>query len=161
LSLLKFQLQAYLGGYSLEALTPYIAIAPTIRLELWGVTGYITTDSENIHAILSTRFEDYRLGTRILALFPFLGEGIFTLEGSTWRPSRELMKRQFMRFQKECPQHLMTSVDSLVLALKDAAAGGQAVDLKPHFYDFTLDTTTRLLFDESLSTLLKSDCDAF
>jgi cytochrome P450 len=161
LDILKAQFQAYLSGHSLEALIPYITIASTIRLELWGVTGYITKDLENIHAILTTRFEEYGLGARTLALSPLLGDGIFTQEGSEWKRSRELMKRQFMRVQKECLQNLMTSVDSLVSALKDAAVNGHVVDLKLHFYNFTFEPTTRLLFGESLSTLPTADRDAF
>jgi cytochrome P450 len=161
LDLLKVQFQAYVSGHSLEVLTPYITIAPTIRLELWGVTGYITTDRENIHAILSTRFEDYGLGTRTLALFPFLGDGIFTQERSAWKRSRELMKRQFMRVQKECSQNLMSNIEDLVSTLRNAAAESDVVDLKPHLYDFTLGTTTKFLFCESLSALPKDERNAF
>jgi cytochrome P450 len=161
LDLLRVQFRAYLSGHSLEALTPYITIALTIRLELWGVTGYITTDPENVHAILSTCFEDYGLGTRTLALFPFLGDGIFTQEGSAWKRSRELMKRQFIRVQKDCPQNLMSNVEDLISTLRNASADGNVVNLKPHFYDFTLGTTTTLLFGESLSALPDDERDAF
>jgi hypothetical protein len=155
LDLLKVPLQAYLSGHNLEAPTPYITIAPTIRLELWSITGYVTTDPNNIYPILSTQFEDYGLGTHILALSSFLGDGTFTQEGSAWKDLWELMKRQFMRVQKEYLQNLMTNVDELVSALKVAAADRNVVDLKPHFYDFTLGTTTNLLFSESLLSLPK------
>lgn len=160
LDLLKIQFQAYLSGHSLEALTPYITIAGTIRLELWGVTGYITTDPRNIETILSTRFEDYGMGTRTLALMPFLREGIFTQDGHPWKRSRDLIRRQFVCVQKQSPQILMSHVDDLVLALQQAAVD-EVLDLKPYFFEFTLGTTTKILFGESVSSLSNEDRDAF
>ncbi|KAF1999645.1 cytochrome P450, partial [Amniculicola lignicola CBS 123094] len=121
----------------------------------------ITTDPENLEAILSTRFDDWGMGTRTLALMPFLREGIFTQDGNPWKRSRELIRHQFVRVQKQSPQSLTPHVDSLVLALREAGADGKEVDLKNHFFDFTLGTTTKLLFGESLSTLSQRDRDAF
>ncbi|KAF2799624.1 n-alkane-inducible cytochrome P450 [Melanomma pulvis-pyrius CBS 109.77] len=160
LDLLKIQFQAYFSGHSLEALTPYITIAGTIRLELWGVTGYITTDPENIEAVLSTHFEDYIMGTRTLALFPFLREGIFTQDGHPWKRSREIIRRQFVRVHKQSPQILSSHVNDLLSSIQ-RADGFEIVDLKPYFFDYTLGTTTKLLFGESLDTLSNEERDTF
>ena len=160
LDLLKVQYEALFSGHTLEALTDYITIAGTIRLELWGVTGYITTDPENVDTILSKRFEDYGLGSRRLASVPLLGEGIFGQDGPQWKHSRDLIRRQFVRVQKQTLQAFTPHVQELVSSLKDAAAAGKTVDLKPFFFEFTLNTTTRLLFGEDHNILPKEERDA-
>ena len=157
---MKIQFQAYLSGHSLEALTPYITIAKTVRLQLWGVTGYITTDPENLESILSSRFEDWGMGTRTLALFPFLREGIFTQDGNPWKRSRELIRHQFVRIHKQSPQCLAPHVEDLVSSLKEIQGCG-IVDLKPYFFDYTLGTTTKLLFGESLNQMSTQDRASF
>ncbi|KAI2630920.1 cytochrome P450 [Hypoxylon sp. NC1633] len=160
LDLLKVQFEAYFSGRTLEALTDYITIAGTVRLELWGVTGYITTDPENIETILSTRFEDYGLGNRRVASFPLLGEGIFSQDGRPWKHSRDLIRRQFVRVQKQTLQVFTPHIDELVSTLNEAAGQADVVDLKPFFFEFTLNTTTQLLFGEPHGSLPKEDRDA-
>jgi hypothetical protein len=81
LDLLKVHYDALFSGYTLEVLTKYITIAGTIKLELWGVTGYITTNPKNVKTILLTQFKDYSLGSYNIALLPLLGEGIFSQDG--------------------------------------------------------------------------------
>lgn len=160
LDLLIVQYKALFSGHTLEALTDYITIARTVRLELWGVTGYITTDPANIETILSTKFEDYGLGNRRIASLPFLGEGIFGQDGPAWKHSRDLIRRQFVRVQKQTLKAFAPHVDELVSTLKEAAASGDIVDIKPFFFEFTLNTTTMLLFGEPHNSLPKEDRDA-
>ncbi|KAJ8122697.1 hypothetical protein ONZ43_g1169 [Nemania bipapillata] len=160
LDLLKVQFEAFYSGHTLEALTDYITIAKTVRLELWGVTGYITTDPENIEAILSTRFEDFGLGNRKVASNPLLGEGIFSQDGPAWKHSRDLIRRQFSRVQKQTLRAFEPHVNELVASLKGAGGQGEVVDLKPFFFEFTLNTTTELLFGEPHNSLCKATQDA-
>lgn len=160
LDLLKVQFNALFSGHTLEALTDYITIADTVRLELWGVTGYITIDPENIETILSTRFDDYGLGNRRVASFPLLGEGIFSQDGPPWKHSRDLIRRQFVRVQKQTLQVFTPHIDELVSKLYKAVEDSNMVDLKPFFFEFTLETTTELLFGEPHSSLPKEDRDA-
>jgi len=142
-------------------LTDYITIAGTVRLELWGVTGFITTDPENVETILSTRFEDYGLGSRPLASVPLLGEGIFGQDGPAWKRSRELIRHQFVRIQKQNLDVFTPHVDELVSNLRRKAESGNVVNLKPMFFDFTLGATTKLLFGEPHSSLSVEDRDEF
>jgi cytochrome P450 len=142
-------------------LTDYITIAGTVRLELWGVTGYVTTDPENVETILSTRFEDYGLGSRRVAGVPLLGEGIFAQDGPAWKRSRELIRRQFVRVQKQNLEVFTPHVNELVSNLRNKAKAGNVVDLKPLFFDFTLGTTTKLLFGEPHNSLSSEDRDEF
>jgi cytochrome P450 len=160
LDLLRVQYKALFSGHTLEALTDYITIAGTVRLELWGVTGYITTDPENVDAILSTKFDDYGLGSRQIASLPLLGEGIFGQDGSPWKRSRDLIRRQFVRVQQQTLQAFTPHVDELVSTLVQAADAGDIVDLKPFFFEFTLSTTTELLFGEPHNSLPKVERDA-
>ena len=159
LDLLKIQYDALLSGHTLEVLTEYITIASTVRFEQWGVTGYTTTDPENIETILSTRFEDYCLGSRCVAGLPLLGKGIFAQDGPAWKRSRELIRRQFVRVQKQNLQVFTSHVNELCNTLEQAARSGEIVDLQPLFFEFTLGTTTNLLFGEPYSSLAKEDRD--
>jgi len=134
-------------------------MAGTCCIHLFGATGYFTTDPENVEAILSTKFEDYGLGSRRLASFPLLGEGIFAQDGPAWKRSRELIRRQFVRVQKQNLQAFTPHVDELVSGIAEAAIAGQ-VDLKPFMYEYTLNTTTMLLFGEPHSSMAKEERDA-
>ncbi|XXH01639.1 hypothetical protein Hte_007999 [Hypoxylon texense] len=159
LDLLKRQFDIMFSDYAFERLTPYFDIAGTCCIHLFGVTGYFTTDPENIDAILSTKFEDYGLGSRPLGTYPLFGEGIFSQDGPAWKRSRELIRRQFVRVAKQIPQAFTESVEELVSGIEEATVDGR-VDLKPFMYEFTLSTTTKLLFGEPHSSMPKKDREA-
>lgn len=152
LDLLIRQYRILSGKHTFEELTPYFDIAPTCCIHFFSVTGYFTTDPENIESILSTNFKDYVLGSRRLATFPLLGEGIFSQDGAPWKHSRELIRRQFVRVQKQTPQALTVHVEELVGDIQKTAIDG-VVDLRPLMFEYTLDTTTMLLFGEPHSNM--------
>ena len=160
LDLLKRQYDALFSDHALERFSEVFDIAKTVRIDLFGATGYFTIDPENIEAILSTRFEDYSLGSRRLATFALLGEGIFGQDGPAWKRSRELIRRQFIRVRKQDLQVFTPPINGLISYLRQTAAAGRAVDLKPSFFQYTLDTTTELLFGEPQSNLPKGEQDA-
>ncbi|KAF4775158.1 cytochrome P450 CYP4/CYP19/CYP26 subfamilies [Colletotrichum scovillei] len=122
-------------------------IAPTLRIDILG-EGYIITDPVNIEAILSTRFEDFNLGSRRMGLMPLLGEGIFTQDGPAWRHSRELLRRQFSRIRDSELMAFGEHTDILLRALEIESQKSGVVDMQPHFFEYTLGTTTQLLFGE-------------
>ncbi|KAG7042628.1 cytochrome P450, partial [Colletotrichum scovillei] len=147
LDLLKCQYDALPGGRLLEFQTQYMNIAPTLRIDILG-EGYIITDPVNIEAILSTRFEDFNLGSRRMGLMPLLGEGIFTQDGPAWRHSRELLRRQFSRIRDSELMAFGEHTDILLRALEIESQKSGVVDMQPHFFEYTLGTTTQLLFGE-------------
>lgn len=147
LDLLKRQYDALPSGRLLEFQTRYMNIAPTLRIDILG-EGYIITDPINIEAILSTRFEDFGLGSRRIGLMPLLGEGIFTQDGSAWRHSRELLRRQFSRIREAELTAFGEHTDKLLNALEQESRTNGVVDMQPHFFEYTLGTTTQLLFGE-------------
>ena len=159
LDLLKRQYEILFGNHTFESLTPYFGIAGTCCIHLFGQTGYFTTDPENVEAILSTRFEDYGLGSRRLAGFPLFGEGIFTQDGPAWKRSRELIRSQLVRVQKQTLRVFTPHVKELVAGIAQTAIDGR-VDLKPLMYEYTLNTTTMLLFGEPHSSMPKEEHDA-
>ncbi|KAK8136875.1 n-alkane-inducible cytochrome P450 [Apiospora sp. TS-2023a] len=159
LDLVKRQYDILFSDHTFEGMTPYFDLAGTCCIHLFGLTGYFTTEPDNIEAILCTNFEDYGLGTRRLASFPLLGEGIFSQDGSAWRHSRELIRRQFVRVQKQTPQAFTGHVEHLVSGIAEAAVNG-IVDLKPLMFEYTLNTTTMLLFGEPHSSMEKPEREA-
>jgi cytochrome P450 len=101
---------------------------------------------------------DFGFGPRSAAFRSLLGEGIFTQEGITWKHSRELLRRQFVRMQYQNLEAFREHVDNLVNALH---ASSGLVDLQPFFLRFTLDTTTALIFGQSVSSLKFEGRDSF
>lgn len=63
----------------------------TYSANMIGKSLIMTMDPENIKAVLSTRFNDFGLGQRLLAFGPFIGKGIFTSDGAHWEHSRVRM----------------------------------------------------------------------
>ena len=97
---------------------------------------------------------DFGFGLRRDIFHPLLGDGIFTQEGPDWKHSRKLLQKQFARTQYQDSDHFREHVDNL-LACLDAQSG--VVDLQPLFFRLTLDTTTALLFGQSVHSLRSQD----
>ena len=159
LDLLKKNYDILFSDHTLEDLTPYFDIAKTCCIHTFGVTGYFTTDPENVEAILSTKCEDWCLGSRRLASQPLLGEGIFSQDGPAWKRSRELIRHQLVRVRKQTPQAFTPHVEGLLSNISEAAVDG-CVDLRPLMFEYTINTTTALLFGEPHSSMPKEVGDA-
>lgn len=99
---------------------------------------------------------DWGFGQRRQALLPLFGDGIFTQEGHAWKHSREMLRKQFARIQFQNLDSFTEHVELLISRL--SRARGDSVDLQPLFFNFTLDTTTSLLFGESANSL-REDAD--
>ncbi|KAI1264766.1 cytochrome P450 [Xylariaceae sp. FL1019] len=116
---------------------------------LIGPRAFHVLHPKNVEALLSTNFEDYGFGCRPAVFKPLLGKGIFTQEGSEWRHSRELLRKQFVRARYQNLEHFKEHVENLISCIPTK---GQ-VDLQPLFFNLTLDTTTALLFGRSVYSL--------
>lgn len=92
---------------------------------------------------------DYGFGSRRAVFAPLLGNGIFTQEGLSWKHSRELLRKQFVRAQYQNLDHFREHMDNLITCMP---ADGD-VDLQPLFFKLTLDTATALLFGRSVYSL--------
>lgn len=69
----------------------------TFEGNMLGNRTLMTIEPENIKAMLATQFSDFGLGSRHEHFFPFLGDGIFTLDGHGWSQSRAMLRPQFTR----------------------------------------------------------------
>ena len=94
---------------------------------------------------------DYYLGSRRGGLFPFIGEGIFTQDGASWKHSRDLLRRPFLKTHYQDLKGFTKHVDDLIAKLSLRPAG-EVVDLQPLFFDLTLATTTALIFGSSVES---------
>lgn len=97
---------------------------------------------------------DYGFGARPDVFKPLLGKGIFTQEGTAWKHSRELLRKQFIRTGYQDLEQFREHVDNLIRLLP--ASG--VIDLQPLFFALTLDTTTALLLGSSVYSL-RADAD--
>ena len=63
-----------------------------------GTRAICTIDSTNLQAITTANFKDYGVQPmRRAATLPFLGEGVFTMDGAFWEHSRALIRPTFSR----------------------------------------------------------------
>lgn len=90
------------------------------------------------------------MGSRRAGCLPFLGEGIFCQDGPAWKHSRELLRRQFVRLNYN---DLTTFEDSVEAFVASLAKSKGPVDIQPACFQFTLSTTTALLFGEPIDDL--------
>ncbi|VVT54773.1 uncharacterized protein SAPINGB_P004255 [Magnusiomyces paraingens] len=123
----------------------------TIRLQTIGEFDILTSDPENIKAILAVDFKDYNFGHRHGAFEPLLGDGIFTLEGAGWKHSRAMLRPQFTRQMIAQLDSIERHVLQLISVIQ--ASSGENVDLQALFFKLTIDTATEFLFGESVQTL--------
>ena len=110
-----------------------------------------TIEPENIKTVLSSRFEDYGVGSRRKNAFaPLLGRSIFQVDGPQWKHSRSLLQSCFTSKQAENLQAFDVHVSHLVKAL---SAHESCVDLGDWFPRLTADVTTDCFFGTSIGSL--------
>jgi cytochrome P450 len=97
---------------------------------------------------------DFGFGVRRDVFYPLLGDGIFTQEGTAWKHSRELLRKQFMRTHYQNSENFREHVDNLLACLPTQKG---VVDVQPLFFKLTLDTTTALLLGHSVHSLRTAD----
>ncbi|KAI4148023.1 MAG: hypothetical protein L6R39_002922 [Caloplaca ligustica] len=121
----------------------------TLEQVFLGTKAFGTIDPRNLEAILFTQFNGrvkYSRGR----------DGIFTQDGVAWKHSRDLLKPQFARSYYRDLDLFKEHVDNLIAWIPQ---DGSPIDLQPLFFRFTLDTTTALLFGQSVYSL-KSDASS-
>lgn len=125
----------------------------TVRNEVVNQFLFMTSDPENLKAILATQFDDFDLGERHKHMLPLLGDGIFTLDGAGWYHSRVLLRPQFSREQIShviaLEQHVQNALQLCMHAYKD----NQFLDIQELFLNLSMDSATEFFFGESVNTL--------
>ncbi|KAI4267478.1 MAG: hypothetical protein LQ337_008330 [Flavoplaca oasis] len=133
-------------------------LGPNLAIKIMGSIGYTTYDPPNVEAVLSSRFNDYYLGTRRGAMYPFIGEGIFTQDGEPWKHSRQLLKQPFLKTHYQDLQGFQEPINN---CLSKIASRDGIVDLQPLFFQFTLATTTALIFGQPVQSSEDQQQDSF
>ena len=82
-----------------------------------------------------------------------MGSGIFTQDGKAWKHSRALLSPQFRSNRYQNFEEIRKCVESLINAVPEDGI----VDLQPLFFRLTFDTTTFLLFGETMSSLRSNE----
>lgn len=110
----------------------------------------LTSEPENIKAILATQFKDYGKGEQFRQEWhSFLGNGIFTTDGPLWHNSRQLIRPQFVKDR-------LSDIDIFeehVQVLISKISGGQEIDTLDLMFRYTLDAATHFLLGQSVDSL--------
>ncbi|TGO42061.1 hypothetical protein BHYA_0013g00650 [Botrytis hyacinthi] len=110
-----------------------------------------TIDPLNVQTMLGSKFKDYGVQPlRRSATLPFLGEGVFTMDGPFWQHSRTLMRPIFPRTHVA---NLPAFEKNLQKFFKLLPKDGSTFDLKPILCRLFIDTSTEFLFGESMDML--------
>ncbi|KAK4063479.1 uncharacterized protein Triagg1_9356 [Trichoderma aggressivum f. europaeum] len=112
----------------------------------------ITTEPENLKALLSTRFEDWpmkslRQQVSILTLGP---HSIFAVNGPEWHHARAMIRPSFVRNQIADLECTDRHVENFLARLP---RDGSKFDMNKLLYHFTMDVSTDFMFGYSTSIL--------
>ncbi|KAJ3194551.1 hypothetical protein HK101_002503 [Irineochytrium annulatum] len=119
-----------------------------------------TVDPAVVEHILSTNFQNYIKGNNFYtALKPLLGDGIFNVNGESWRWQRKLSSHIFTgrMFRDVVGKVVRDDVARLIKKLGEAADKGDSVDLHQYFHNFTLDTFGKIGFGDDFESLETPD----
>lgn len=148
-------LESWLSYFTLHG-----ASYKTVETNILGLRVVLTTDPENIKALLSTHFEDYGKGDRFHQDWaPFLGDSIFTTDSQKWRASRQLIRPQFLK-QRISDLSIFEKHIQVMLACISEVGNGGKVDLNDLFLRYTLDVGTEFLLGKSVDSL-RNPADGF
>lgn len=123
----------------------------TVEASIGGDRLILTADPENIKAILATQFQDYGKGEQFNKDWhEFLGDSIFTTDGSVWHDSRQLIRPQFVKDRLSDIKTFEKHVQKLLPLM---GGQGQTVDVCDLFFRYTLDAATDFLLGRSVESL--------
>ena len=123
----------------------------TFSTRLYGRTQYFTIAPSNIEAIYSTDFASWGVGpVRGFIFGPLLGPGLMTEDGAVWKHSRAIIAPLFTKSQFAGLESFNLHINRL---MDHIPKSGGTVDLQPLFNRLALDTTTEMLFGESVQSL--------
>ena len=114
----------------------------TFQALAMGKVSIHTNDPRNFQAVHSTSFYDYGVQPiRRAPTLPFLGEGVFTMDGAFWEHSRAMLRPTFTRCNVA---DLPTFEVHFQKFLKLVPTNGSTVDLKPLLYRLVSESGARL-----------------
>lgn len=133
----------------------YDRYGPTFSSRFFMTPVINTVDPENVKEVLSSRFSEFSIGSRRKNAFaPLVGRGIFQLDGSQWRHSRNTIQSCLPKIQAEDLDLIERHVANLLDVLSQ---DNGVVDLGYWFPRLTADVTTDSFFGRSIESLKNSD----
>ena len=130
-------------------------IGKTFHFWVLGDSNFVTSEPENVKAILASSFAVFEHGARRRYGYgPLLGDGIFAADGAKWSEARALFRPSFFK-SRTCDvsmfeRHFQKFLEAL-------PADGVSVDLQELFKRLTMDIITDLLFGSPTNTLAQKD----
>ncbi|KAG5246306.1 cytochrome P450 family protein [Salix suchowensis] len=118
----------------------------------------LTGNPANVQHILKTKFYDYEKGSKSRqTLFDFLGNGIFNIDGDSWKFQRQVSSHEFNT--KSLRKFVETVVDDevsqrLIPILSTAAANKSVLDLQDILQRFAFDNICKIAFGYDPAYLL-------
>ncbi|KAF0893331.1 hypothetical protein E2562_023962 [Oryza meyeriana var. granulata] len=113
-----------------------------------GMRLFVTSDLDNVRHIFTSNFSNYPKGHEFAEIFGIFGDGIFNVDGDSWRRQRAkaqmlMCRPQFRAFVSRCSRD---KVEKALLPLLAHFAGtGEACNLQDVFMRLTFDTTTMVV----------------
>ncbi|KAJ6920614.1 hypothetical protein NC651_014259 [Populus alba x Populus x berolinensis] len=118
----------------------------------------LTGNPANVQHMLKTQFYNYEKGSKFRrTLFDFLGNGIFNIDGDSWKFQRQVSSHEFNT--KSLRKFVETVVDNevsqrLIPILSTAAANNTVLDLQDILQRFAFDNICKIAFGYDPAYLL-------
>ncbi|KAI1361512.1 cytochrome P450 CYP5202A1 [Xylaria arbuscula] len=122
-----------------------------------GMFTVLTRDSRNIASLLSGQSSKFDYGNlRQICFGCLLGESIFTENGEDWKRSRKLLASQLQKPKFPSFPVIESHFQNMLRTISSSGETPLRIDVRPVFYDYTLDTGTDLFLGVSTNLLAAS-----
>ncbi|KAI5070366.1 hypothetical protein GOP47_0014709 [Adiantum capillus-veneris] len=128
----------------------------TVKLSLISTTLFFTVDPGNVEHILKGNFPNYPKGASARrAMYDFLGDGIFSSDGETWKKHRKVASLEFSnRKLRDFSTNAFREDALLLVQILDAVASSQKiVDLQDLLMRMTLNSICKVGFGIQIGSL--------
>ncbi|KAK6239106.1 hypothetical protein QUC31_004575 [Theobroma cacao] len=147
----------------MQWMTQILQSSPSATFTLHHLFGHrqiLTANPANVQHMLKTHFNNYQKGPfSISVLFDFLGNGIFNVDGESWKFQRQVSSHEFNT--KSLRKFVQTVVDTelhdrLIPMFSEAASDKTVLDLQEILQRFAFDNVCKIAFGFDPACLLPS-----
>ncbi|KAK7038469.1 cytochrome P450 [Favolaschia claudopus] len=139
-------------GEGLVAMTE--KLGTTVNARFMFQNRIVTTEPENIKAMLATEFATFEKGPIFRnSVAPLLGSGVFASDGDMWKFHRQMTRPFFNRDRISDFDLFDLHSANAIAQVKTRLREGYAVDFQDMVSRFTMDTATSFLFGKNVHSL--------
>lgn len=133
----------------------------TISWRFFNINGITTSNPENVQHILKDNFKNYVKGETMQQMFrPFLGHGIFAVNGEKWKKQRKTAAPFFkIRNLKEMIPIFQKNGQKVLKIFENDADTWFTLDLQKIFMAYTMDSIGEVGFGVKLNSLNPDDSE--